>query len=61
MRRYGEWEAPTASRGRHNRIGANRFGWTARMHDVFETYLHALREDRDDKTELSDRGVLERS
>ena len=29
------------------------------MHDVFETYLHALREDRDDKTELSDRGVLE--
>jgi hypothetical protein len=59
MRRYGEWEAPTASRGRHNRIGANRFGWTARMHDVFETYLHALREDRDDKTELSDRGVLE--
>jgi len=29
------------------------------MHDVFETYLHARREDRDDKTELSDRGVLE--
>ena len=29
------------------------------MHDIFETYLHALREDRDDKTELSDRGVLE--
>lgn len=22
---------------------------TARMHDVFETYLHALRQDRDDK------------
>ena len=29
------------------------------MHDVFEIYLHALRQDRDDKTELSDRGALE--
>lgn len=29
------------------------------MHDVFEVYLHSLREDRDDKTELSDRGALE--
>ena len=29
------------------------------MHDVFEAYLHSLREDRDDKTELSDRGALE--
>ncbi|MGH7936622.1 MAG: hypothetical protein ACREF8_06405, partial [Chthoniobacterales bacterium] len=29
------------------------------MHDVFEVYLHALRQDRDDKTELSDRGALE--
>ena len=31
------------------------------MHDIFETYLHALRQDRDDKTELSDRGALKRS
>jgi hypothetical protein len=29
------------------------------MHAVFETYLHSLRQDRDDKTELSDRGALE--
>jgi hypothetical protein len=29
------------------------------MHDVFETYLHALRQDRDDKTELWDRSALE--
>ena len=29
------------------------------MKDVFETYLDALRQDRDEKTELSDRGALE--
>ena len=29
------------------------------MNDVFEKYLLALRQDRDDKTELSDRGALE--
>ena len=29
------------------------------MHDVFEIYLRSLRQDRDDKTELSDRGALE--
>ncbi|MDR3406986.1 MAG: N-6 DNA methylase [Methylovirgula sp.] len=29
------------------------------MDEVFDKYLHALRQDRDDKTELSDRGALE--
>ena len=29
------------------------------MNDAFESYLHSLRQDRDDKTELSDRGALE--
>src|ERR1700730_15681682 len=29
------------------------------MNDVFEKYLHLLRQDRDDKTEHSDRGSLE--
>jgi len=29
------------------------------MQDAFEKYLHTLRQDRDDKTELSDRGALE--
>ena len=29
------------------------------MKDVFETYLLSLRQDRDDKTELSDRAALE--
>jgi len=29
------------------------------MDEVFDRYLHALRQDRDDKTELSDRGALE--
>ncbi len=29
------------------------------MDGVFDKYLHALRQDRDDKTELSDRGALE--
>jgi hypothetical protein len=29
------------------------------MNDAFDKYLHSLREDRDDKTELSDRGALE--
>jgi hypothetical protein len=29
------------------------------MKDVFEKYLLSLRQDRDDKTELSDRGALE--
>jgi hypothetical protein len=43
MRRCGERQAPTASRGRHYRITTNRFGWASRMHAVFETYLHALR------------------
>src|SRR5208282_6392430 len=29
------------------------------MNEVFEKYLLSLRQDRDDKTELSDRGALE--
>jgi hypothetical protein len=29
------------------------------MNEAFEKYLHALRQDRDDKTELSDRAALE--
>jgi N-6 DNA Methylase len=33
--------------------------WSMTMKDVFEKYLLALRQDRDDKTELSDRGALE--
>jgi hypothetical protein len=31
------------------------------MKDVFERYLLLLRQDRDDKTEHSDRGALEHS
>jgi hypothetical protein len=33
--------------------------WSMTMKDVFEKYLLARRQDRDDKTELSDRGALE--
>jgi hypothetical protein len=29
------------------------------MKDVFENYLHSLRQDRGDKTEHSDRGALQ--
>jgi hypothetical protein len=29
------------------------------MNEAFEKYLFSLRQDRDDKTELSDRGALE--
>ena len=29
------------------------------MNEAFDKYLHSLRQDRDDKTELSDRGALE--
>jgi hypothetical protein len=59
MRRIGEREVSTSSPGVIIGSFANRFGWADPMHDVFETYLHALSQDRDDKTELSDRGALE--
>lgn len=38
---------------------ASRGGRATTMDTAFDQYLHALRQDRDEKTELSDRGALE--